>query len=71
MSCGEEELDQGDKGILGHRERGNETFSGGRKEDEGAGEQRERERERELSLQRWYSAELVYPVKIQSFRLGR
>lgn len=49
MSCGEEELDQGDKGILGHRERGNETFSGGRKEDEGAGgrqENRERERER-------------------------
>lgn len=48
MSCGEEELDQGDKGILGHRERGNETFSGGRKEDEGAGRRQEnRERERE------------------------
>lgn len=35
------------------------------------GRRTERERERELSLQRWYSAELVYPVKIQSFRLGR
>ncbi|AWP15369.1 Hypothetical protein SMAX5B_013943 [Scophthalmus maximus] len=39
MSCGEEEPDKGDKGILGQRGGRNETFSRDGKKDEGAGEE--------------------------------
>lgn len=48
MSCGEEEPDKGDKGILGQRGGRNETFSRHRKRDEGAGE-KERDSESRVS----------------------
>lgn len=53
------------KGSRCQRGGRNETFNGDRKKDEGA------EGEEGDSVHRWYSGELMCPVKIQSLGLGR